>query len=584
MASKIPENITEIPTEVVETDLLIIGGGNAGCFSAVEAKKLNPELKVTIMEKAHISRSGACSAGMDAINTYIPEGKTPEDLVRWCRSQVGGGPIREDLALSNAQELNESVDDLERWGLPIVRDEDGNMSYRGGWDISIQGEQLKPIMAEKAMEAGADVYNRVAATSLLMDGERCIGAMGFGVRNGKFYVFRAKATIVSTGGACGLYKSYTADATDSHHQTWMCPFNVGTGYAMGIKQGAEMTSMEQRWVATRSKDFCGPIDTISVGYGSAIINAKDERILEKHYAHLGGDKAPRYIRANAPMEEWLAGRGPTYCDTRHLSAKEVKDLKMDYLNERPSFVLFLASRGQDITKEPIEIYGSDPYIVGGHTQSGYWVDINRMTTIPGLFAAGETAGGNPNKFVGGCAAEGKLATRGAAAYIAGMISLPPEDQEQQEKEKARIFSPFLKEQELKKVSAIEMEERMQRLMDEYAGGTSQFYRTNEERLDYALKHLKMLKEQIKYLYGKDLHDLMSIHEVIDRLDVAEVLVHHLKYRKETRWQGWQTRSDYPEIDEKLDCFVESRINMENGEIETFTRPYEQIVPGDRYTA
>ncbi len=580
MAKELPKDLQEIPTEVIDTDLLIVGGGNAGCFAAIEAKRLAPELKVTIMEKAHISRSGATAAGMDAINTYIPEGKTPEDLVRWSRSQVGGGPIREDLALSNAQNLNEAVEDLERWGLPILRDDEGKAQYRGGWDVSIHGEQLKPIMAEKAMEMGADVYNRIPATGLLMDGDRCVGAMGFGVRNGKFYVFRARAVIVSAGGAIGLYKSHTSDATSSHHQVWGSPFNVGSAYALGIRQGAEMTSFEQRWVATRTKDFCGPVDTISVGYKSMITNAKGERILEKHYAHLGGDKAPRYIRANAPMEEWLAGRGPCYADTTHLGPEEVKEMMVDYLNERPAFVLFLAARGQDISKEPIEIYGSDPYVVGGHTQSGYWVDIERMTTVPGLFAAGESAGGNPNKFVGGCAAEGKLAARGALKYLAG-VTQPELDVQQVEREKERVFAPLLRGPEFDGVSPTEMEERMQRLMDEYAGGTTQFYRCNEERLDYALKHLKMLEDQTRYLYAKDLHDLMGAHEVIDRLEVAEVLVHHLKFRKETRWQGWQTRSDYPEMDPKLDCFVESRRQKETGEIEMFTRPYEQLIPGDR---
>ncbi|MBI4964292.1 MAG: adenylyl-sulfate reductase subunit alpha [Desulfomonile tiedjei] len=582
MSRKTITDINEVETQEIEADILIVGGGNAGCFAAIEAKKLNPALRVAIMEKAHISRSGATAAGMDAINTYIPDGRTPEDLVRWSRSQVGGGPIREDLALSNAQELNEAVEDLERWGLPILRDEDGIAQYRGKWDVSIHGEQLKPIMAEKAIESGADVYNRVVATGLLMDRDRCVGATGFGVRDGKFYVFRAKATIVSTGGACGLYKSYTSDATSSHHQTWMSPFNVGTGYAVGIREGAEMTSLEQRWVATRTKDHCGPVDTISVGYKSSIINAKGERILEKHYAHLGGDKAPRYIRANAPMEEWLAGRGPTYADTTDLSPEDAKDLKMDYLNERPSFVLFLASRGQDITKEPIEIYGSDPYVVGGHCQSGYWVGIDRMTTVPGLFAAGESAGGTPNKFVGGCAVEGKLAARGAAKYVAS-VTLPGLNADQVAKEKERVFAPLLRGPEFDGISPVEMEERMQRLMDEYAGGISQFYRTNEERLDYALKHLKMLANQSQYLYAKDLHDLMNAHEVLDRLVVAEVLTHHLKFRKETRWPGWQTRSDFPDVDPNLDCFVESRLNKQTGEVEMFTRPYEQLVPGDRYT-
>jgi adenylylsulfate reductase subunit A len=575
-------DLEDIETCMIECDLLIVGGGNAGCFVAIEAARIAPSLKVIIMEKAEIKRSGACAAGMDAINTYIPAGKTPEDLVRWSRAQVGGGPLREDLALSNAKELNEAVHDLERWGLPILRDENGNVRYRGKWDISIHGEQLKPLMAEKAIQSGADVYNRVAGTSLLMHEGRCAGATGLGVRNGKFYIFRAKATIVSTGGAGTLYKSYTADSTDSGAQIWMCPYCVGSGYAMGFREGAELTSLEQRWVATRSKDFCGPIDTISVGYGAPIINARGERIMSR-YEHLGGDAAPRYIRANAPMEEWLAGRGPCYCDTTHLTSEAGAAMMRDYLNERPSFVLFLAARGQDVTREPVEIYGSDPYILGGHTGGGYWVDMQRMTTIPGLFAAGETAGGNPNKFVGGCCAEGKLAARGAVAYIKD-LALAPLDPARLLREKKRVFTPFLSRRE-EGIRPVEMKERLQRLMDEYAGGLSQFYRTNEERLDYALRHIAILQSQFVHLRAEDLHELMQAMETMDRVDVAQAVVHHLKARKETRWAGWQTRTDYPEKnDVDFDCFIETRREPATGIIDTFTRPYKQIIPGDRYTA
>lgn len=577
-----PRSVEDVEVKVVECDLLVVGGGNAGCFVAVEAARLDPSLKVVVMEKAEIMRSGACSAGMDAINTYIPQGKTPEDLVRWSRAQVGGGPLREDLALSNARELNACVEELERWGLPILRDEQGNVRYRGQWDISIHGEQLKPIMAEKAIESGADVYNRVAGTSLIMHEGRCVGATGLGVRDGCFYVFRARATVMATGGAGTLYKSYTADSTDSGAQIWMCPYCVGTGYAMGFRQGAELTSLEQRWVATRTKDFCGPVDTISVGYGAPIINARGEKVMSRYEA-LGGDAAPRYIRANAPMEEWLAGRGPCYCDTTHLSPEKTKAMLEDYLNERPSFVLFLASRGQNPDREPIEIYGSDPYILGGHTGGGFWVDMERMTTIPGLFAAGETAGGNPNKFVGGCCAEGKLAARGAVAYLRG-AALPRLDREDLRAEMERVYAPLLRRGE-EGVRPVEMKERLQRLMDEYAGGVSQFYRTNEERLDYALRHIAMLRSQFQYLRAGDPHELMQALESMDRVDVAEAVVHHLKARKETRWAGWQTRSDYPERDdEHFDCFIESRRDPRSGEITVFTRPYEQLIPGDRHTA
>jgi len=467
--------------------------------------------------------------------------------------------------------------------MPIKHDGNDEYKARGKWDITISGSEMKPILAEKVRDMGCEVLNRVVATNYIMDGERVVGAYGFGVRDGKLYVIKAKTTIVSTGGAGGLYKPYTNDGHDSHHQLWYCPYNVGTGYAMGIRSGVEMTTFEMRWCATRTKDFNGPIDTISLGYNAPMINGKGEKILQERYAHLGGDSAPRYIRANVPMEEWRDGRGPCFVDTTMMTDEQVHELKYDYLNERPTFVLFLASRGQDIKKEPIEIYGSDPYIMGGHTASGYWINDDRSTTIPGLFACGDVAGGAPNKFVGGCAAEGIISGRAAAKWCADAQSRPSLEQKDVDSEKERVFAPALRFiQEGDGVKPGEMEERLQRLMDEYAGGVHQFFRMNREGLLYALKHLAILRDQTKYLIAKDLHQLMEAHEIIDRIDVAEVLVHHLLYREETRWPGWQTRTDFPAKDDsRFDCFVNSRRN-ESGQIEMFTRPYVQIVPGDRY--
>lgn len=580
--AKLPNDVNQIEEVWIETDILIIGAGNAGCFAGIEAKRVNPELRVTLMEKAHIDRSGCLAGGMDAINTYIKKDRTIEDFVRWSRSQAGG-LLREDLTISMAEVLNKPIEEWEEWGMPIKYEEDGDeYKTRGKWDITIRGAEMKVILAEKTRETGCEILNRVVFTNYLLDGERVVGAIGFGVRDGKVYVVRAKATLIATGGAAGLYKPYQNDGNDSHHQLWYCPFNVGTGYAAGIRAGAEMTTFEMRWCATRTKDFNGPIDTISVGYKTPMINCKNEQILKTRYAHLGGDAAPRFIRANLPMDEWREGRGPCYVDTTGMTAEQIRDMKMDYLNERPSYVLFLASRGQDLSKEPIEIYGSDPYIVGGHTASGYWIDVKRQTTLPGLYACGDVAGGTPNKFVGGCAAEGLLAARAAAEYAVS-VELGKINNEQISKEKERIFAPGFRYLGVGDgVKPREMEERLQRLMDEYAGGVHQFFRMNKEGLAYALRHIKMMKEQVQYLIAEDLHELMEAHEIIDRLDVAEVLVHHLSYREETRWPGWQTRADFPEKnDEKFDCFVNSRYNQATGEIEMFTRPYEQIIPGDR---
>ncbi|MBI5302660.1 MAG: adenylyl-sulfate reductase subunit alpha [Chloroflexi bacterium] len=582
MTEKLPSSVDQVQEVVLDTDLLIIGAGNSGCFAAIEAKKQNPQLRVTLMEKAHIDRSGCLAGGMDAINTYIKKGRTVEQFVRWSRSQAGG-IIREDLMTTLAEVLNQPTEEWEKWGLPIDKEEDGDEYHtRGKWDITIKGSEMKVILAEKVREYGCEILNRVVATNFLTDGARVIGAMGFSVRENKFYVVKAKATIVSTGGAAGIYKPYQADSIDSHHQLWYCPFNVGTGYAMGIRAGAEMTTFEMRWCATRTKDFNGPIDTISVGYETPMINAQGEKVLQERYAHLGGESAPRFIRANVPMEEWLAGRGPCYVDTRGMTPEQIKDMKVDYLNERPAFVLFLASRAQDVSQEPIEIYGNDPYIVGGHTASGYWVDVKRSTTMQGLFASGDVAGGAPNKFVGGCAAEGMLAARGAVEYIAKQ-SAPHVDAQQIAYEKARVFAPAVRQVEDDGVSPREMEERMQRLMDEYAGGIHQFFRMNRQGLEYALKNIRILQDQTKYLVVHNLHELMEAHEVVDRLDVAQVLLHHLLFREETRWPGWQTRTDFPEKnDAKFDCFVNSKRDPATGAVHVFTRPYEQMVPGDRY--
>ncbi|HBV97125.1 MAG: adenylylsulfate reductase [Peptococcaceae bacterium BICA1-7] len=579
MGKNYPTTPQEVQEMQIETDILIIGAGNAGCYAAIEAKRQDPSLRVTLMEKAHIDRSGCLAGGMDAINTYIKKGETVDSLVKWSREQAGGLQ-RDDLYKTMAELLNQSIEEWEEWGLPVKKGENGEYLARGRWDIAIHGSEMKVILAEKVREYGCEILNRVVATNFIMDGDRVVGAMGFNIREGKFYVIKAKATIVATGGAGGIYKPYTNDGTDSHHQIWYSPFNVGTGYAMGIRAGAEMTTFEMRWCAVRTKDFNGPIDTISVGYNAAMINARGEKILAERYAHLGGDKAPRYIRANAPMEEWLAGRGPCYVDTTHMTPDQIKDLKTDYLNERPSFVLFLASRNQDISRDPIEIYGSDPYIVGGHTASGYWIDVKRGTTVPGLFACGDVAGGTPNKFVGGCAAEGMLSARGAIDYIkSGMVSRINVDESLVEKEKNRVFQPFVRQLNVGDgITPLEMEERLQRLMDEYAGGVHQFYRMNRERLEYALKNIAILKEQAKFLVATDLHELMRCNEVIDMIDVAEVLCHHLLYREETRWPGWQTRMDFPEKnDDKFNCFVNSRKNLETGNIEMFTRPMEKLV-------
>ena len=532
----------EISTVKPDTDVLIIGGGTAGCMAAIEAKKLDQSIKCIVMEKAHIERSGCLAMGLNAINAYLNTGQTPETYVEYVKDEFFG-VIREDLVHSIAKGLNESVKQVEALGLPIEKDQNGNYVSRGKRSIKIYGERLKPILAAAVYRADVKVLNRVVATNFIFDGERVRGVYGFGNRDSKFYVIHAKAVIVTTGGATRLYKPIKTG--DARNTTWYCPWNVGTGYAMGIRIGAEMTSFENRFIPLRVKGVNAPTGTIGQGSDIKQRNVHGEEYLEERYKHLGGKRCLSLHRLLATLQEEREGRGPCYFDTKDLSIEEEKKLKEVYLNMNPAIVLLWANDGYNPRKRPVEIGGMEPVVIGGHCQAGYWIDGERRTTISGLFAAGDVAGGAPKKYVSGAWVEGKIAAKAAVEEVKG-IELLHINGEGINKEKERILSCMNGREGM---SPEELERNLQEIMDEYAGGATSHYELTESTLIIARKKLKKLNGKLQLLSAGDKHELVSCLELIDRFDVAKVLIEHLIYRKETRWPVFQTRTDYPEKDD-----------------------------------
>ena len=530
--------MTDISTVRLDTDILIIGGGAAGCMAAIEVKKLDPSIECVVMEKAHIERSGCLAMGLNAINAYLTPGETPETYVRYVKDEFLG-IIREDLVYSIAKGLKESVKQVEELGLPIEKDQNGNYRNRGKRSIRIYGERLKPILASAVYRANAKVLNRVVATNFIFDGERVRGAYGFGVRDGKFYVINARVVIVTTGGAARLYKPINKG--DARNTTWYCPWNVGTGYAMGIRIGAEMTSFENRFIPLRVKDVNAPTGAIGQGSNIRQRNAHGEEYLEKRYKHLGGRNCLSLYRLWATLQENIAGRGPCYLDTRCLSVEEEKKLKEAYLNMNPAIVLLWASNGHSPRQRPVEISGMEPVVIGGHSQAGYWIDVERRTTINGLFAAGDIAGGAPKKYVSGAWVEAKIAARAAIEEVKG-IELQRVNSKEVRKERERISS-FMNDKN--GIPPAELEETFHNVMDKYAGGATANYELTEPKLQIARKKLKELEGKLEFLSARNRHELVSCLELIDRLDVAKVLIEHLIYRQETRWPCYQSRIDFP---------------------------------------
>ena len=554
-------------TEKISTDVLIIGGGTAGCYAALTISE-NSDKKVLICEKAHIKRSGCLAAGVNALNAYIVEGRKPQDYVDYAKKDADG-IVREDLLLTMSEKLNEVTDRLEKLGLVILKDEDGKYVTRGNRNLKINGENIKPILADAVEKAkNVTVLNRVNIFDYSVKDNKINGAFGFGIESGIFYTIEAKAVIIATGGAAGLYKPNNPGF--SRHKMWYPPFNTGAGYAMGIRAGAEMTTFEMRFIALRCKDTIAPTGTLAQGVGAKQINSLGE-VYETKYGLTTSERV--YGTVNENQE----GRGPCYLRTEGITAEQDESLLKAYLNMAPSQTIKWIESGRNPSRQNVEIEGTEPYIVGGHTASGYWVDTDRATTIEGLFAGGDVAGGCPQKYVTGALAEGEIAGLSAVKYIDSKESfekISDEDTNYHLRETEKYLtdrhSLYTTEQ---------LEEAMQTVMDSYAGGIKTNYRFNEKQLDIADCKIRQLETLTDDLYAEDFQELMYICELKERLTVCKSVIAHLRARKETRWHSFAENLDYPEKDNRnFNKYVNSR--LENGEIKIIIR--DLVTGGEKY--
>lgn len=556
----------------ITTDILIIGGGTAGCYAAYVLNKIS-DAKVLIAEKANIRRSGCLAAGVNALNAYITEGKTPEDYVEYAKKDAHG-IARTDLLLSMSKRLNHVTEELEHLGLVILKDENGKYAARGTRNIKINGENIKPILADAAsMGKNTTIINHVNITDYVVKDNQILGALGFDVNQPVFYEIRAKAVICATGGAAGLYRPNNPGF--SRHKMWYPPFNTGAGYAMGLLAGAEMTTFEMRFIALRCKDTIAPVGTIAQGAGAKQMNAKGE-IYESKYGLTTSQ------RVYGTVTENREGRGPCYLNTKGITKEQEQDLFRAYLNMAPSQTLKWLEEGSGPAQENVEIEGTEPYIVGGHTASGYWIDDSRRTTVEGLFAAGDVAGGCPQKYVTGALAEAEIAAEAAIVYEtdASYNNLPSEDQffNENSKEKQGEYETHLMLSGEKNsiLTADQLEEAMQKIMDEYAGGITVGYQYNQTGLSLADSKIRKLQKLVDTLAAEDTDELMRIYEIRERLIVCRAVITHLQARKETRWHSFAENADYPKEEDTWLKFVNSRMDK-NGNIEIITRELENRV-------
>jgi adenylylsulfate reductase, subunit A len=597
-------------TVTVETDLLICGGGMSACGAAVEAAHWAKKhgVKVTLVDKAAMDRSGAVAMGLSALNQYVglKDGKnTIKDYVDYVRNDLMG-ITREDLVANIARHVDSTVHLFEKWGLPIWKDKDGAYVHEGRWQLMINGESYKIIVAEAAKNAlgPENIIERVFITEPLVEDGRCVGAVGFSTRENKFYVFKAKAVLATMGGAVGVFRPRSVG--EGAGRAWYPPFNSGASAYFTIKAGAEMTCQEVRFIPVRFKDAYGPVGAWFLLFKAVATNGFGGDYMVERRPELENWKpyglvkpVPANLRNYLMLQDVAEGKGPIYMQTakaiqkiadgtpdpkerkKHLKELETEAWE-DFLDMTISQAMLWAAHDIEPENQASEIAAAEPYFIGSHSgASGAWVSgpkdlappeyfwgYENMTTVKGLFAAGDASGASSHKFSSGSHAEGRIAGKSAVCYcVKEKLPAAKYDAAKIEALKERILRPLkLFEDNKAKTTQDDVNPnyilpkmymmRMQKLMDEYAGGVSSNFSTNKNLLERGLHLLKLLKEDAEKLGAHNKHELLRCWENIHRTFQAEAHVRAILFREETRWPGYYFRTDTPKMDpQNWTCFV-----------------------------
>jgi adenylylsulfate reductase subunit A len=607
-------------------DILVVGAGLGGTGAAWEARFWGQDKKIVIAEKANIDRSGAVAQGLYAINCYMGTRwgeNNPEDHVRYARIDLMG-LVREDLLFDMARHVDSTVHQFEEWGLPIMKNPtNGRYLREGRWQIMIHGESYKPIVAEAAKKSADKVFNRICVTHLLMDEsrpDRVAGAVGFNVRTGNYHVFKSKTVICGAGGASNIFKPRSTG--EGAGRTWYAPWSSASAYGLMINAGAKMTQMENRIVLARFKDGYGPVGAYFLHLKTYTQNALGEeyeskwfpelqKMVGKEYldpeaSHLTLRPIPTCLRNHALISEVAAGRGPIHMVTMHaFQDPHLEEVGWEnFLGMTVGQAVLWAATDVDPKNENPELTTSEPYVMGSHaTCSGAWcsgpADVsppeyfwgyNRMTTVEGLFGAGDAVGGTPHAFSSGSFTEGRLAAKAACKYIddgkgEGIVV----SDEQIERRRKKIYKP-LEHYKIYRNAVVagtvnphyinpqQGLDRLQKLMDEYCGGYTVGYMTNEKLLNICLKKLRIMEEDLESLAAKDIHELLRAWELKHRHRAAECVAQHTLFRKETRWPGYYYRGDIMKVDdENWHVLTVSRRDPETGEYTLEKAPCYHLV-------
>jgi adenylylsulfate reductase, subunit A len=551
-------------TKRITADVAIIGGGTAGLNSAMAAAETG--LKVLVADKARIERSGAIAGGIDHFHTFLETGEpwdTREGYLGWVTKVSRGASNLRIQEKVFCDEVKSAIERVERIGISLHDPKTGKfvrtqaLGQPGPFAINFNGKRLKPMMAKEVRRLGCQVLDRVQVTKLLLRGGEFAGFTGFDIRTGDFYEVLAKAVVIATGNTNRMFKGQTR----TPFNLWYCPACTGDLHRAAFDAGVELANMEYIRMTIVPKGFSAPGFNAFLGLGSHLVNSLGERYLDRHPM---GERAPRNYVVWATYRELKEGRGPIYMDCRHLTQKDREDLFTTLGYDKDTLPDFFRKKGYNLAGTMIEMTVSEPMQARASEVSGSGIKIDEhcASNVPGLFAAGDSS--DQMGCLHMCVAGGYAAGKEAADYARRSGKAKPIDAKEVEEEKARVFSPVERKGGVKYQ---EFEDVVRSITTDHFGPVK-----TEISLKSALEKLKKLDVVHGELKANNLHELMRVHEAMNIQQVAKITAAAALERKETRFQPYHYRADYPETDDRNYCGLIVVKKGKGGEVVTRFEP------------
>jgi Succinate dehydrogenase/fumarate reductase, flavoprotein subunit len=519
-----------------EYDIVVIGGGTAGPMAAIKAKERNPNLRILLLDKANVKRSGAISMGMDGLNNaVIPGHATPEQYTREI-TIANDGIVNQATVYAYAKHSFTTIEQLDRWGVKFEKDGTGDYAVKkvhhmGSYVLPMpEGHDIKKVLYRQLKRAKIAITNRVVSTRLLTDASGAVcGVLGFDCRSGDFHIIKAKAVIL----CCGAAGRLGLPASGYLMGTYENPTNAGDGYAMAYHAGAELANLECFQINPLIKDYNGPACAYVTGpLGGYTANNKGNRFIECDY--WSGQMMWEFY------QELQGGNGPVFLKLDHLAEETIQTIEhILHSNERPSRGQFHANRNTDYRHKMVEMHISEIGFCSGHSASGVWVNERAETSVPGLYSAGDMAA-VPHNYMLGAFTYGWFAGQNAAEYVAGR-EFAQVDAGQVAREKQRVFAPLLREHGL---PPAQVEYKLRRFVNDYLQPPKV-----TRKMEIALERFEQIEDDISQLKAANPHELMRAMEVAVIRDCAEMAARASLYRQESRWGLYHYRVDFPERDD-----------------------------------